>query len=170
VAILPLRNEYTNNGLEPRQRRVPMKLMTVPSTMTPVKEFDRFFDRFFHAPAWPLATPRATTEPVWEPALDFSETPKEYVVRLEIPGVTRDDLDVNLDGNLLTLSGKREFNKTEKGEDFLWEERFEGRFSRTLRLPGAVTNGKIDAAYADGVLTVKLPKVEPSVKSKIAIK
>ena len=122
-----------------------MKLMKVAPPVAPLKEFDRFFDRFFNTPLWPLATPRATTETVWEPALDFSETPKEYVVRLEIPGVTRDDLDVNLDGNLLTLSGKREFNKAEKGEDFLWEERFEGRFSRTLRLPGAVSEGKIEA-------------------------
>jgi HSP20 family protein len=138
--------------------------------MAPVKEFDRFFDRFFNPAVWPLAAPRATTEVAWEPALDFSETPKEYVVRLEIPGVTRDDLDVNLDGNLLTLSGKREFNKAEKGEDFLWEERFEGRFSRTLRLPGLVAEGKIDAVYNDGILTVKLPKAEPATKSKIAIK
>jgi HSP20 family protein len=147
-----------------------MKLMTVGPKMAPVKEFDRFFDRFFNAPAWPLATPRATPEPLWEPALDFSETPKEYVVRLEIPGVTRDDLDVNLDGFLLTLSGKREFNKAEKGEEFLWEERYEGRFSRTLRLPGAVADGKIEAVYNDGILTVKLPKLEPAAKSKIAIK
>jgi HSP20 family protein len=138
--------------------------------MAPVREFDRLFDRFFHTPVWPLGTLRATPEAVWEPALAFSETPKEYVVRLEIPGVTRDDLDVNLEGNLLTLSGKREFNKATKGEDFLWEERFEGRFSRTLRLAGPVTDGKIDATYTDGVLTVKLPKIESSVKSKIAIK
>jgi len=138
--------------------------------MAPVKDVDRFFDRFFNTPLWPIAAPRAAAEVMWEPVLDFSETPKEYVVRLEIPGVTRDDLDVNLDGNLLTLSGKREFNKHEKEEDFLWEERIEGRFARTLRLPGAVQDGKIEALYNEGVLTVKLPKMEPSAKSKIAIK
>ena len=67
---------------------------------------------------------------------------------MEIPGVARDDLDVNLDGNLLTIGGKRELRKEKKAEDFLWEERIEGRFARTLRLP----------------------KTEPSMKSKIAIK
>jgi len=147
-----------------------MRLTKATPPLAPVKEFDRFFDRFMNTPLWPLATPRAAAETAWEPALDFSENPKEYVVRLEIPGVTRDDLDVNLDGNLLTLAGKREFNKTEKGEDFLWEERVEGRFARTLRLPGAVQEGKIEALYNDGVLTVKLPKTEQPQKSKIAIK
>jgi HSP20 family protein len=107
---------------------------------------------------------------MWEPALDFSENPKEYVVRLEVPGMTRDDLDVNLDGNLLTISGKRELHRQEKGEDFLWEEREEGRFMRTLRLPAAVQDAKIDANYAEGVLTVRLPKMEPVAKSKITIK
>lgn len=148
-----------------------MKLTKTSPTMATVRnDLDRLFDRFFTTPMWPLATPRMTTEGMWEPSLDFSETPKEYVVRLEVPGMNRDDLDVNLDGNLLTLSGKREFHKQEKGEDFLWEEREEGRFMRTLRLPTAVQDGRIDANYADGVLVVKLPKAEPAAKSKITIK
>lgn len=136
------------------------------SAMRP--EFEQLFDRFFNTPLWPIATPRMET--MWEPVLDFSETEKEYIIRLEVPGVARDDLDVNLDGNLLTLSGKRELHKEKKGEDFLWEEREEGRFMRTLRLPGAVQEGKIEAAYSEGVLLVKLPKAEASAKSRIAIK
>jgi HSP20 family protein len=146
-----------------------MKLMTRRPAFPALRpEFERFFDRFFETPLWPITTPR--TETMWEPVLDFSETSKEYVVRLEVPGVTRDDLDVNLDGNLLTLSGKRELHKEEKGEDFLWEEREQGRFMRTLRLPGAVQEGKIEATYGDGVLTVKLPKAEPAAKSRVTIK
>jgi HSP20 family protein len=148
-----------------------MRIMKVAPPVAPLKEFDRFFDRFLGPSAWPLtAAPRPTAEGLWEPALDFSETPKEYGVRMEIPGVARDDLDVNLDGNLLTIGGKRELRKEEKGEDFLWEERIEGRFARTLRLPGVVQEAKIEALYNDGILTVKLPKTEPSLKSKIAIK
>ncbi|MBM4188908.1 MAG: Hsp20/alpha crystallin family protein [Gemmatimonadetes bacterium] len=148
-----------------------MKLMKTSPSMAGVRnDFDRLFDRFFATPLWPLATPRVATDAMWEPSLDFSENPKEYLVRLEVPGMNRDDLDVNLDGNLLTLSGKRELHRQERGEDFLWEEREEGRFMRTLRLPGAVQEGKIDANYGDGVLTVKLPKAEASAKSKIAIK
>lgn len=140
------------------------------ATPVPVKEADRFFDRFFDAPLWPYPATRATSEVLWEPALDFAETPKEYVVRLDIPGVARDDLDVALNGNLLTLSGKRELHKKEKGEDFLWEERIEGRFTRTLRMPGPVQEGKVEATYNDGILTVKMPKMEQAMRSKIAIK
>jgi HSP20 family protein len=136
----------------------------------PVKEVDRFFDRFFDTPHWPFPATRATTEVVWEPALDFSENPKEYLVRLDIPGVARDDLDVAMNGALLTVSGKRELNKREKGEDFLWEERVEGRFTRTLRLPGPVQEAKIEALYNDGILTIKLPKMEQATRNKIAIK
>lgn len=147
-----------------------MRIMKVAPSVAPLKEFDRFFDRFLHPAAWTPTVPRAAAEGLWEPVLDFSETPKEYVVRMEIPGVARDDLDVNLDGNLLTIGGKRELRKEEKGEDFLWEERIEGRFARTLRLPGVVQEAKIEALYNDGILTVRLPKMEPAMKSKIAIK
>ncbi len=147
-----------------------MRIMKVAPPVAPLKEFDRFFDRFLHPAAWTSAVPRAPAEGLWEPALDFSETPKEYVVRMEIPGVARDDLDVNLDGNLLTIGGKRELRKEEKGEDFLWEERIEGRFARTLRLPAVVQEAKIEALYNDGILTVRLPKMEPVMKSKITIK
>jgi HSP20 family protein len=143
--------------------------MKAPPIAAVRQEFDRLFDRFFQTPAWPISTPKAY-EAMWEPSLDFSETPKEYVIRLEAPGMARDDLDVNLDGNLLTLSGKREFHKEAKGEDFLWQEREEGRFLRTLRLPGSVDEGKVEATYADGVLTVRLPKLAQPPKSRITVK
>jgi HSP20 family protein len=70
----------------------------------------------------------------------------------------------------LTLSGKREFSKEEKGEDYIWQERQEGRFLRTIRLPAPVVEDKIDASYANGILTVKLPKAQPATKTKVAIK
>src|SRR6185295_1160689 len=98
----PTGPQCTSERLESRQGGR-MTLMKV--APAPVKEFDRFFDRLFNTPLWPLPTGRATGETLWEPALDFSENPKEYLVRLEIPGVSRDDLDVNLNGNFLTLSG-----------------------------------------------------------------
>jgi HSP20 family protein len=133
------------------------------------QDLDRLFERFFEPSFWPVAAPRGM-EAMWEPTLDFSETEKEFVVRLEAPGMTRDDFDVDLDRNLLTLSGKRELRKEEKGEDYLWQERQEGRFLRTIRLPAAVQDNKIEAVYADGVLTVRLPKAQEAAKTKVAIK
>jgi HSP20 family protein len=84
--------------------------------------------------------------------------------------MARDDFDVEVEGYLLTLSGKRELHKEEQGEDYLWQERQEGRFLRTIRLPAKVQDNKIEAFYADGVLTVKLLKAEPATKTKVVIK
>ena len=147
-----------------------MKLMKPTPTLATMKQdLDRVFERFFEPTFWPLTTPKSY-EAMWEPTLDLSETEKEFIVRLEAPGMARDDFDVDLDRNLLTLSGKRELRKEEKGEDYLWQERQEGRFVRTIRLPAPVQEGKVEAAYTDGVLLVKLPKAIQTPKTKIAIK
>lgn len=132
-------------------------------------DFERVFERFFEPTFWPAATTRKL-ETMWEPMLDLSETEKEFVVRLEAPGMTRDDFDVDLDRNLLAISGKRELHKEEKGEDYLWQERQEGRFLRTIRLPAGVQENKIEATYLDGILTIKLPKAVETPKTKVTIK
>jgi HSP20 family protein len=144
-----------------------MKLAKIAPTTK--QDLDRVFDRFFEPTYWPLATSR-TLEAMWEPTLDLSETEKEFVIRLEAPGMARDDFDVDLDRNLLTLSGKRELRKVETGEDYLWQERQEGRFVRTIRLPAQVQESKVEATYTDGVLTVRLPKAVETAKTKITIK
>ncbi len=131
------------------------------------EDFERLFDRFFGRPLFEPA-PRIF-ETMWTPALDFSEDEKDYIVRLEAPGVPKEDLEVNLDGQLLTISGRREFAQEEKTEEYFWREREQGRFVRTVRLPGAVQPGKVVARYEDGVMTVRLPKAEPTVKTKIAV-
>ncbi len=147
-----------------------MKLMkATPGFTTMKQEFDRVFDRFLDPTFWPLGMPRAP-ETMWEPMLDFSENEKEFIVRLEAPGMARDDFDVDLDRNLLMLSGKRELRKEEKGEEYLWQERQEGRFLRTLRLPAAVQEAKVEAAYNNGVLIVKLPKAIETPKTKVTVK
>lgn len=152
-----------------------MKVMKLPNT-TPIKrEYDEVFDRFF-GPAFPFAPigfeppVLRTREVTWMPALDLVEVEKEYVVRLEVPGVPRENLDVQLEGAVLTLTGHRELSKKEAVENYLWEEREAGKFVRTIRLPKAVEAGKIEAMYEDGILTVRLPKIETTIKNKIVIK
>ena len=148
-----------------------MKVMK-PIANAPVmlkNDFDRFFDRFFTNPLVPDFAPTAR-ETMWTPAVDFSENEKEYIVRLEVPGIHKEDLEVKLESNLLTLAGRREFRKELAVEEYLWAEREEGRFNRTIRLPMPVEETKVDANYNDGILTVRLAKVEPKVKSRILIK
>ncbi len=133
---------------------------------------ERLFDRFF-GPGFPFPRFFETapiTETEWAPSLDLSETDKEYVARVEAPGVHKENMDVNLDGNVLTVSGKRETRMEKEEEEYIWKEREEGRFVRSIRLPKAVDPDKVDASYQDGVLTIRLPKREPALKSKVAIK
>ncbi len=152
-----------------------MKLMKAPTGLpTVAKDFDELFERLFRAP-FPFPTfdfeplTRAM-EGTWVPKLDLTETEKEFVVRAEVPGVPRENLDVNLEDNVLTLTGHREKKISEKSEEYLWEEREAGKFMRSVRLPKAVEANKVEATYQDGILTVRLPKVETAVKNRILIK
>jgi HSP20 family protein len=133
------------------------------------RDVDTMFDRMFRWPLLPEMLP-AKAEALWEPALDLSETDREVIVRLEVPGFHKENLDVKFENELLTISGHREFRNEMKGEEFLWTEREEGRFVRTLRIPSMVDPVKVEALYENGLLTVKLPKVDPTPKAKIAIK
>lgn len=142
---------------------------TIPATVHKVREdFDRLADRLFTGSFF-SPTPRAF-ETLWAPNLDFSESEKEYIVRLEAPGIPKDDLYVNLDGQTLTISGERYFSNEEKTEEYFWQEREQGRFIRNVQLPTPVDAAKIEATYANGIMTVRLPKKEPANKTRIPIK
>lgn len=149
-----------------------MKLMVRSPTLATVKQdVDTLVDRFFRGPMFPEFAPFAPSPAAtWEPVLDFSETEKEYLVRLEAPGFHKENLDVKFDGTILTVTGHRELRNEMKGEEYLWKEREEGRFIRTIRLPSPVDESKIEAMYENGVLFVKLYKFAPTPKAKIAIK
>ncbi len=141
---------------------------SIPTPLAVRHPMDRLFDRLFEGRFNGIDFPNVET--LWAPPVDFAETEKDYVVRIEAPGMTREDFDVNLEGHLLTLSGRREFSKDEETEEMIWREREQGAFVRSIRLPKAVRPDKVDAVYADGVLTVRLPKAEPTPKNKIPIK
>jgi HSP20 family protein len=147
-----------------------MKLTkAAPTSIATVRdEFDRLFDRMLNTGIFGT-TPRVF-ETMWTPSLDFSENEKEYIVRVEAPGIPKEDLEVNLDGQSLTISGRRDFEKEEKTEEYFWREREAGKFVRTVQLPAAVDKSKIDASYHDGIMTVRLPKAEHAVKTRVQIK
>ncbi len=104
----------------------------------------------------------------WIPKVDLSETNDAYIVRLEVAGVRKKDLDVAMDGTVLTISGQRGMGHIGK-EKYIWREREDGHFVRVLRLPTEVEEGKMKASVGNGLLTVHLPKAEPPVKDKILI-
>jgi HSP20 family protein len=104
------------------------------------------------------------------PDLDMSETETAVEVRMDVPGVTAKDIEIQITGNVLTVSGERKEEKEEKRKTFHRIERRYGNFSRSVTLPCTVTESEVAAEYHDGVLTVKLPKTEESKAHKIKVK
>jgi HSP20 family protein len=104
------------------------------------------------------------------PSLDVSETDSAVEVRMDVPGMKPDDIDIQLSGNTLRVSGERKEEKEEKGRTFHRAERRSGSFSRVVTLPCNVKDDKIDAQYHDGVLTISMPKCEEAKARKIKVK
>lgn len=104
------------------------------------------------------------------PSLDLSETEKAVEVKLDVPGVTAKEIDIQLNGNLLTVSGERKQEQEKKGKTFHRIERRYGSFSRSVTLPCPVHEDEVAAEYHDGVLSITLPKTEEAKSKKIAVK
>lgn len=104
------------------------------------------------------------------PACDLSETADAYQVRMDVPGIKPDDIAVQVTGDTVHISGERKEEKEEKGKTYHRLERRSGKFSQTLRLPGAVNEEKVQAEFHDGVLTVALPKTEATRTRTVKVK
>jgi HSP20 family protein len=105
---------------------------------------------------------------VWNPLVDIKETDKEFVFLAELPGMNREDLEVELAGDLLIIRGKREEVKEERN-GYIRKERYFGTFHRSFRLDAPVIEKDLNAVYKDGVLTVRVPKAEPVKTQRVAI-
>ncbi len=106
----------------------------------------------------------------WAPALDLYEDKDNLVLTAELPGLKKDDIDISLRDNVITISGERKNEKKYEDSETSRSERFFGRFTRSLALPKTVDANKVKAAYKDGILTVTLPKAEEAKPRQIAIK
>jgi HSP20 family protein len=104
------------------------------------------------------------------PQVDLAETDNSYELRMDIPGVEASDIDVQVHGNQVTVSGQRKQEKEEKGKTFHHLERHSGTFSRSVTLPCNVNENEVAAQYNQGVLTVVLPKCEDAKARKITVK
>lgn len=113
-------------------------------------EMDRLFGETFGR------MPRRAAETEWVPAIDVTTEDGDMVIRAELPGVKREDVDVSFSGGVLTISGERKEEQERKGTGYLVRERRYGSFRRSMTLPEGVDEGKISASYKDGVLEVKV--------------
>jgi HSP20 family protein len=102
--------------------------------------------------------------------IDVSKTEDAYTVKAEIPGVNKDDIQVSIDGNEVTISGEiKKESEEKKGEEVLRSERYYGKVSRSFTLPHDVDEAKVVAKYADGVLKLTLPMKSKSASKKITV-
>jgi HSP20 family protein len=105
----------------------------------------------------------------WTPALDLYEDKDNLFVKMELPGMKREDIDVSLHEGSLSISGERKSEQKHETADVYRAERFFGRFQRTVALPTPVAADKVKAQYKDGILTVTLPKTEEAKPKQIDV-
>jgi HSP20 family protein len=107
----------------------------------------------------------------WAPAIDVYETPTAYIVTAEVPGVSRDQIDLALEDSRLTLRGQRADRRaTSDVLHYHQIERSHGSFARTFEFADKIDVERVDADLAEGVLTITLPKVPPPAPRRIAVK
>jgi HSP20 family protein len=105
----------------------------------------------------------------WTPAIDVSEDKDNFYVHVEVPGMKKEDIELSLHEDCLSISGERKVEKNSEGADVYRAERFFGRFQRTVSLPAAVDTDKVKAQYRDGILSVTLPKAEEAKPKQIDV-
>ena len=146
-------------------------------TLTPFEDMERAFERFMSG-SWlrPLAWDRPT---VWQdmmepfqgrmPRTDVIDRDEDILVRAEIPGVDKKDIEVSLADDMLTVKGKVQHEAKEQKGDYYRCEITQGAFSRTVLIPAKVDASKVAASLKDGVLEVTLPKLEVSKRRNIKV-
>lgn len=152
-----------------------MNLMRIHRSDPWLSPFDRLTDlrdeinRLFEAPFGEAA---GETEffTGWTPALDVYEDKNHLLVKVELPGMKKEDLQLSLHDNTLTISGERKSERKEGETESSRTERFFGRFQRTVTLPKPVDTGKVNARYKDGILTVTMAKTEECKPKQIEVR
>jgi len=153
------------------EREVPVRREEERSPFALQQEMNRLFDEFFRG--WGLAPFRGFDEPLdaFSPRVDVVESDKEVAVSAELPGMDEKEIDVSISRGVLTISGEKREEKEDKGKNYYRMERSYGSFQRSIPLPSEVDEGKAEATFNKGVLTITLPKTaEAQVRKRIPIR
>jgi HSP20 family protein len=106
---------------------------------------------------------------LWAPAVDIVQEGDRFRVRADLPGMKREEIEVTVNGDTLTISGEKKRESETKQESQFRAERYYGKFSRSLTLPSSVDPSKVEATYRDGVLDISVPKSEEARARSIKI-
>jgi len=137
----------------------------------PWREIEDMFDRYTRAIGRPRSDQQQVgTDSDWSPRVDIEETEKEFLISAEIPGISKDDVHVDITEGVITIKGERKYEKEEKGKKFHRIERSYGSFGRSFTLPDNVDENKIKASFKDGMLNLTIPKTPKTEPKAIEIK
>lgn len=148
-----------------------MSLVRTSRTMAPVDEMAQMTNRLRRLFETPFDVELFPQTVGWVPAMEVTETADELLVTAELPGMTRENVEIFVEGSLLTLRGEKKEERTEDDRDrkvHVWERSY-GTFTRSFTLPREIDSEKIRADFADGVLKLHLPKTEKARGRKIEI-
>jgi HSP20 family protein len=141
------------------------------SAWTPFRELEEVRNEMSRMFGWPAGhvDSEALSDTPWIPAVDIVQEGDHYVVKADLPGMKKDEIEITLNGDTLTVSGEKKRETETKDDSRYRSERYYGKFSRSLVLSSAVDTNKIEAAYKDGVLSVTIPKSEEARPKQIKI-
>ncbi len=142
----------------------------VSRAITPIRNLRREVDRLFSDVFSSVGDGEEMLSDVWAPRMDMSEKDDVYIIRMDVPGVPREGIKVDVTDHELTVSGERKETKRDEDENFLRVERTFGSFYRSVRLPKMADAQKVEATFKDGELIVRVPKVEEVKPRKIDVK
>lgn len=164
------KREKESRALAPRKR--------VAEVVPRWEDLDRWFDRMAEE-FWRRPFPSLLRRERWwpesglvfhTPSLDVYEQNHEVVVAAELPGMTKDDIEVTLTGTTLTIRGEKKEEKEVKERDYHRRERAWGAFVRSVELPCEVKTDQVKASFRDGVLEIRLPKTEEAKQKTVTVK
>ncbi|NIT58045.1 MAG: Hsp20 family protein [Aliifodinibius sp.] len=141
-----------------------------PST-APVSNLRREMDRIFNELipfSWRLDETE-TGMTTWTPTTDMFETDGEYIVEVELPGLSKKDIQINCQDNVLSIEGERKHTHKEERPGYLRSERSFGAFKRSIILPASIVEDKVKASFKEGILRVTVPKAEKSKRKEVPI-
>jgi HSP20 family protein len=127
------------------------------------QRFSDIMDEFFNDAV-------ANRQNSFAPKIDISETENQYVIDVTLPGMKKDDIQLDLEKGRLTINGERKFEKEKEGKTYHRVESHYGTFTRTFQLPDDVNDDSINASYNDGILNITIDKSEEKMKKQIKIK
>ncbi|HAV10920.1 MAG TPA: molecular chaperone [Dehalococcoidia bacterium] len=152
------------------EKKRPERDLAVWQPFREMEEMGRRFEDFFGRPFLPsLWRHFASEEMAWLPAIDVLEKEDKFIVKVELPGVKKEDIDVSIAGDMLTISGEKQAESEVKKKGYYYRESSYGSFSRSITMPPTVDASKIESSYDTGVLEITLPKAVDVKPKKVAI-